>query len=197
PHLITPILFLGPLYATYLQQTLPFQKFWFPKQKFLNLIGLRTYTLGPLTEEIDFRACVLAPYHLAGCSPTKMVFLTPLSFGLAHAHHAWDAYAKLLSKPTSSSPLSPSLPVPFQLIYTTLFGFHAAYLSLRTGSLLPAVSAHAFCNIMGFPEVAYEIRTWPHRKYLIILLYLIGIVGYVYTLPRWTETPGSIFWPST
>ncbi|KAF6749405.1 hypothetical protein DFP72DRAFT_970461 [Ephemerocybe angulata] len=194
PHLITPILFLGPLYATYLQQTLPFQKFWFPKQKFLNLIGLRTYTLGPLTEEIVFRACVLAPYHLAGCSPTKMVFLTPLSFGLAHAHHAWDTYNRYGR--TRQAALKAVLGSTFQLIYTTLFGFHAAYLFLRTGSLLPAFSAHAFCNIMGFPEVAYEIRTWPHRKYLIILLYLLGIAGYVYTLPRWTETPGSIFWPA-
>ncbi|KAF5340658.1 hypothetical protein D9611_007284 [Ephemerocybe angulata] len=110
-----------------------------------------------------------------------------LSFGLAHAHHAWDTYNRYGR--TRQAALK-------AVLGSTLFGFHAAYLFLRTGSLLPAVSAHAFCNIMGFPEVAYEIRTWPHRKYLIILLYLLGIAGYVYTIPRWTETPGSIFWPS-
>ena len=46
PHLVTPVLFLGPLYAMYLGQGLPFQKFWYleaQKAKFLSLTGLRTY----------------------------------------------------------------------------------------------------------------------------------------------------------
>ncbi|KAF6759190.1 hypothetical protein DFP72DRAFT_1043301 [Ephemerocybe angulata] len=157
PHLITfGILFLGTLYATYPQQTLPFQKSWFPKQKFLNLIGLRTYTLKSSSAHAS-------SHH----TPAKMVFLTPLSFGLAHGHNAWDTcncYGRTR-----------------QAAVKVVLG--STYLFLRTGSLLPAFSAHAFCNITGFPEVAYEIRTWPHRKYLIILLYLLGIVGFYI---RWT-----------
>jgi prenyl protein peptidase len=42
-----------------------------------------------------FRACVLAVYHLARpaqASKTALIFLTPLSFGAAHLHHAWDVY---------------------------------------------------------------------------------------------------------
>lgn len=71
---------------------------------------------GPVTEEIVFRACILAIYHLAGASRPKMIFLSPLWFGVgklctlsfakdpsrkafltsylftAHLHHAWDVY---------------------------------------------------------------------------------------------------------
>ena len=73
---------------------------------------------GPITEEVVFRACFLAVYHMAGVSRKKMIFLSPLAFGVgklahllaglsgsfvamcahmsiqpqAHLHHAWDTY---------------------------------------------------------------------------------------------------------
>jgi hypothetical protein len=28
----------------------------------------------------------------------------------------------------------------------------------------------------------------------IILAYVVGIVGFIYVLPRWTYTPDSMFW---
>lgn len=37
---------------------------------------------GPVTEEIVFRACILAIYHVAGASRSKMIFLSPLWFGV-------------------------------------------------------------------------------------------------------------------
>jgi len=37
----------------------------------------------------------------------------------------------------------------FQLGYTTLFGWFAAYLFVRTGSVLPPLVSHVFCNVMG------------------------------------------------
>jgi len=40
----------------------------------------------------------------------------------------------------------------FQFIYTTLFGWFAAFVFLRTGSLYPAIAAHAFCNWLGLPR---------------------------------------------
>lgn len=73
--------------------------------------SLNTHSLqGPITEEVVFRACMLAVYHMAGSSRTKMIFLSPLAFGVgtsticpctsvancrhsvAHFHHAWDTY---------------------------------------------------------------------------------------------------------
>lgn len=52
----------------------------------------------------------------------------------------------------------------FQFTYTTLFGFHCAYLFVRSGSVLPPLFAHVFCNIMGVPQLQAELRWHPHRK---------------------------------
>lgn len=51
-----------------------------------------------------------------------------------------------------------------QLAYTTLFGYHCAFLFLRTGSVYPPVFSHMFCNFMGLPQIAYELQVFPHRK---------------------------------
>ena len=86
PYLVTPILYLGPLYATFLDSKLPFQSGWSWDRDVLPIfstwVGIRNYIFGPLTEELVFRACVLAVYHLAGSSRNKMIFLSPLLFGL-------------------------------------------------------------------------------------------------------------------
>ncbi len=52
-----------------------------------------------------------------------------------------------------------------QLLYTTLFGTYCAYLFLRTGSIFPPISAHAFCNVMGLPELRQEMGMFPSKKY--------------------------------
>ena len=41
----------------------------------------------------------------------------------------------------------------FQLTYTSLFGFFAAFVFLRTGNLLSVCLAHSFCNWMGLPRL--------------------------------------------
>ncbi len=49
----------------------------------------------PITEEIVFRACVLAVYLLSPqlvSSKMGLAFITPLNFGVAHLHHARDTY---------------------------------------------------------------------------------------------------------
>jgi len=42
--------------------------------------------------------------------------------------------------------------VAFQFGFTTVFGWYATFVFLRTGHLAAAVVAHAFCNFMGFPD---------------------------------------------
>jgi hypothetical protein len=58
-----------------------------------------------------------------------------------------------------------------QLTYTTLFGFHCAFLFLRTGSLYPPLFSHMFCNFMGLPQIAYELQVFPHKKPSACLLF--------------------------
>ncbi|TBU23869.1 hypothetical protein BD311DRAFT_781383 [Dichomitus squalens] len=198
PCLVAPVLYLGPLYAAYLSETLPFQRRWSFGEDFLptfiSWIGIRNYIVGPITEEVVFRACVLAVYHMAGASRNKMIFLSPLAFGFAHLHHAWDTYNRY-GRTTSALRIA-ALQTLFQLAYTSLFGFHCAFLFLRTGSLLPPTVSHIFCNVMGLPQYGFHVSMLPKRRRAIQTAYLLGIAGYVYTMRRWTRADDSLFWPA-
>ncbi|KAK5191828.1 CAAX prenyl protease [Exophiala xenobiotica] len=110
--------------------------------------GYRNYVAGPVTEEVIFRS-VLVPLHLlAKVSPTKIVFLTPLYFGIAHVHHFYEF--------TLTHPHTPLLPAllrsVFQFGYTTLFGWIAGFIYLRTGSIYACIAIHTFCNWVGLPR---------------------------------------------
>jgi prenyl protein peptidase len=69
----------------------------------------------------------------------------------------------------------------FQFAYTTLFGWYASYLFLRTGpspllspshtltndctgSIIPPILAHIFCNYMGLPPIAWALSVFPSRR---------------------------------
>jgi len=114
-------------------------------------IGWRNLIAGPLTEEVLFRSLLL-PLHLMirpSPSPTTLVFATPLYFGIAHIHHFYEY--------TLTHPFTPTLPALLRSLlqfgYTTVFGWYATFLFLRTGSLWGVVLVHSFCNCMGLPRV--------------------------------------------
>jgi len=197
-HFVTPLLFLGPLFGSYLRRELPFQRNWMWEThvvaRYLSVHGLRNYWLAPLTEEIVFRACVLSIYHLSGASSKYMIYFAPLTFGLAHIHHAWDTYNRY-GRTWLAARRALVMSV-FQLCYTTLFGMHVSYLFLRTGSILPPITAHIWCNIMGLPEIVWELKTFPRYRKVIIAFYLSGIAAFIYTLQKWTQTSGNLYWPS-
>ncbi|KAF2428113.1 prenyl protein peptidase [Tothia fuscella] len=148
--LLCSILFIGPLFeagiveggwrhwirGTHVRETLS------------SWTGYRALVVGPVTEEIVFRS-VLIPLHLlAKMSPSRIVFLSPLYFGIAHLHHLYEFR---LTHP--EIPLLPAvLRTVLQFTYTSLFGFFAAFVYLRTGSLYAAMAAHSFCNWNGFPR---------------------------------------------
>lgn len=85
-HLVVPVLFLGPLAASGLSGELPLQSRWrwrtHVEERFFSLQGVRNYAIAPLTEEVVFRACVLAVWHMSGMGRKKMIFVAPLTFGL-------------------------------------------------------------------------------------------------------------------
>ncbi|KAJ4482148.1 hypothetical protein J3R30DRAFT_2131880 [Lentinula aciculospora] len=197
PHLVTPLLFLGPLYAKLLSfspQNNQRGSLWMrTKLLFCNVTGLRNYVVAPITEEIVFRACVLSVYLLSpGLATSQMglVFTTPLNFGVAHLHHAWDTYNRLGR--TAAALQRAILVSLFQMMYTTLFGALCAYLFLQTRySIFVPVTAHIFCNIMGFPDLAGDLRLGESegRKGGVIAAYLFGVVGFSYSV-----TPAGRWW---
>jgi prenyl protein peptidase len=111
-------------------------------------MGWRNLVAGPVTEEILFRSAIIPLHIIAKISPNRIVFITPLYFGIAHLHHLYEFR---LTHP--EVPLLPAvLRSVFQFTYTSLFGFFAAFVYLRTGSVYAAIAAHMFCNWSGLPR---------------------------------------------
>lgn len=148
--LLCAILFVGPLFeaaivegkgrdwirGTYIVET------------FSSWTGWRNLVAGPVTEEIVFRSLLVPLHLLAKTTSKKIVFTTPLYFGIAHMHHLYEFRL--------THPEVPFLPAVvrtvIQFTYTSLFGFFATFVYLRTGSVYTAIAAHMFCNWMGLPR---------------------------------------------
>ncbi|KAL3457845.1 hypothetical protein BJX64DRAFT_268134 [Aspergillus heterothallicus] len=112
-------------------------------------IGWRNYVAGPVTEEIMFRSAIVPLHILAKVDPGRIVFLAPLYFGVAHVHHFYEFR---LTHPDTSI-LTAALRSLFQFGFTTVFGWYATFVYLRTGSLLAVILIHTFCNWCGFPRL--------------------------------------------
>lgn len=82
-------------------------------------------------------------------SPGHIVFVSPLYFGIAHVHHFYEFR---LTHPDTPVPAALFRSI-FQFAYTTIFGWFAAFLYLRTGSLPAVILVHSFCNWCGLPRL--------------------------------------------
>ncbi|KAL1680127.1 hypothetical protein EV122DRAFT_289035 [Schizophyllum commune] len=179
PYLLIPILYTGPIYVIYLRKRLPYQAY-SPgllaslKNAVGNAVGVRNYVVAPITEEIVFRACIVAVYTLCGAARWKIVWGSPLWFGMAHLHHAWEAYNNLGK--TSNALKQALAQTAFQFTYTTLFGAYCVDIFLISGNIFAPVSAHIVANFMGMPMLGYEKRMLPHYRRSITIMYYLGIV---------------------
>jgi prenyl protein peptidase len=148
--LLCAILFAGPLFETGVAEG--GWKDWIRgrhvRETLGSWMGWRNLVAGPVTEEILFRSAIIPLHIIAKMSPTRIVFITPLYFGIAHIHHLYEFR---LTHPEVSV-LPAVLRSVFQFTYTSLFGFFAAFVYLRTGSLYAAIAAHMFCNWSGLPR---------------------------------------------
>ncbi|WVF66265.1 hypothetical protein IAT40_001005 [Kwoniella sp. CBS 6097] len=189
---LAPILMAGPLIAMYMDDDLPLvggrkfgegvlqkvQRTW----NEAGLIELRNFVVGPVTEELVFRSTIISVSILGGLSFKSLVFGTPLWFGIAHAHHALEVYKKNGS--TSSAAIQAIQGCLFQLSYTTLFGWFASYLYLRTGSVIPPLLSHVFCNIMGIYFPSRSATRTPIRRIFVWGSYVAGIAGFISGVKR-------------
>lgn len=156
---LVSVLFVGPLYETLIVDGAWRDFSWRAvKEKFWDYLpGFRNYVIAPWCEELVFRSLVIGLYQLAKVSPTRIVFVTPLIFGVAHVHHLVEfmqsrtAPGRLI--PPANTILMGVVQSLFQFTYTTLFGFFAAFVMLRTGNVFASVTAHTFCNYMGLPRI--------------------------------------------
>lgn len=77
------------------------------------------------------------------------MFVSPLYFGIAHVHHFYEFR---LTHPDTPA-LAALLRSLFQFGFTTVFGWYATFVYLRTSSLLAVILIHSFCNWCGLPRV--------------------------------------------
>ncbi|EIT83184.1 hypothetical protein BDV35DRAFT_363351 [Aspergillus flavus] len=149
--LLTAILFAGPLFERGIAEGE--WRDWIKGNRIPETlrgwIGWRNYVAGPVTEEVMFRSAIIPLHILAKVSPGRIVFTAPLYFGIAHVHHFYEFR---LTHPDTSV-LAALLRSVFQFGYTTIFGWYATFIYLRTGSLLAVILAHAFCNWCGLPRL--------------------------------------------
>ncbi|KAG8987590.1 hypothetical protein FRB93_004462 [Tulasnella sp. JGI-2019a] len=189
PYLLAPILFIGPLYVEVLELLGPFRVAWSWEQdiieKFFSWQGIRNYIVAPITEELVFRSCVVSVMVLGGSSITRMVFISPMWFGIAHAHHAWELYN--IYGRTKQALQRAIITCLVQLTYTTLFGWFCAFLFLRTESIYPVIFSHIFCNVMGLPSPTYATSRYKSRATVIWIAYVVGIIGFASALGPWSR----------
>ncbi|KAL8694530.1 MAG: hypothetical protein Q9218_000861 [Villophora microphyllina] len=149
--LLTAILFAGPLFERAVIEDR--WKDWLRGQSLheslSSWIGWRNYVAGPVSEEILFRSLLVPLHFLTPLSPTRIILSTPLYFGIAHVHHFYEF---VLTHP--HTPLAPSIIRSLiQFSYTTIFGWYATFLFVRTGNVIGVILVHAFCNWAGLPRV--------------------------------------------
>ncbi|CAK4074627.1 unnamed protein product [Aphanomyces euteiches] len=152
---------------------------------------MRTLIFGPLTEEFAFRSCMLPLLLDGGWSISTTIFASPLAFGVAHVHHFIDHIRSGRSFKTSLAI------VVFQFLYTTVFGIYASFIFLRTGHFFAVFGVHAFCNLMGFPDVSFLSTEHPLHAHQVAILsmYIVGIFAFSALLFALTSvSPPSIFW---
>ncbi|KAF2145926.1 uncharacterized protein K452DRAFT_219422, partial [Aplosporella prunicola CBS 121167] len=157
--LLLTVLFAGPLfeYGVVYGEWREWLRLSRLNESLSSWIGWRNYIAAPITEELVWRSLIIPLHLLARVSPTTLVFTTPLYFGIAHVHHYYEF--RLTHPHTAALPaLLRSL---FQFAYTSLFGFFASFIFLRTGSVYAAIVAHAFCNWQGLPRFWGRVRPDP------------------------------------
>lgn len=155
-----------------------------------TLVIVRNLWMAPLAEELVFRCCMGSLLWTCGVGRTTIIFLSPLLFGLAHVHHAVASVMR-----GEMSAVAAAQKAVFQSIYTSLFGFYAAFVFLRTGHMLAPLLSHCFCNSMGFPSFAWTGSNYefPSQYYAIRRAFIVGIILFTAGVIGMANDPCALF----
>ncbi|ULT92314.1 hypothetical protein L5515_009631 [Caenorhabditis briggsae] len=177
PFILMNGFYLGQFVMMYIDRTLwHYFDYYEWKMCFRSWAWRRDIIVGPITEELVFRACsTTLMYHVYGYKFT--LFWNPVPFAASHFHHIWDDQRKGYSLAHSI------LQRGFQFVYTYIFGCFATYLQLQTKHAMVPIIAHTICNAQGLP-MWLEIANYPKRRDRIALYtaYIAGFAGFGYLL---------------
>ncbi|XP_023322349.1 CAAX prenyl protease 2 [Eurytemora carolleeae] len=176
PVLLTVILFLGPTVMLFTDPRV--RVYWLPmywKQSLKDWIWWRNHVVAPFSEEFTFRACMV-PILLGYYTKKQTMLISPLFFGVAHFHHMVERIRK--GQPILTSFLFSM----FQFTYTTIFGTYSAFLFLSTGHFATPFLVHAYCNFMGFPDIAEVLSFEPKKRLFVSLMFILGAILFYFVL---------------
>ncbi|KAL4857478.1 CAAX prenyl protease 2 [Chlorella vulgaris] len=183
PLVLIAVLFAGPLLVLAWSATSPSgsvdRLLWLHRTRLPPAMVCRNWIAAPVLEEFIYRACLISYLLAAGARVSTCIWLSPLLFGASHLHHYYD-----LTRFQGLSARAAIQFLAFQLSYTTVFGWLAAYLFIRTGHLVAAVLPHAFCNIVGPPEM--PPAAWQRLRAL-AAAYVLGLIAFFCLLRPLTE----------
>ncbi|KAJ2557465.1 CAAX prenyl protease [Coemansia sp. RSA 1933] len=171
---LSAVLYTGPLVLDYLDGSFT----WDAARRFCaELVAQptrqRDCVVGPLTEELVFRASIVPLWLAAGVAPITCILFSPVLFGLAHLHQGYRLLAE-----GSHTVVQVVASTALQLAYTTLFGWFAVAIFIRSQSVVGPVAAHVFCNIQGLPDLS---RIGEYRgigRYAIWAAFVLGLLGF-------------------
>ncbi|KAF9962797.1 hypothetical protein BGZ65_007889 [Modicella reniformis] len=144
---------------------------------------------------------MVATLSCSGASLNAMVFGLPLVFGIAHVHHGYATYVQ--KGRTQQALIEAVIIALVQLTYTSLFGWFATFLFLRTSNLLAPCLTHSFCNMMGLPDVSNIGHYNASWKKWIYAAFIVGLILFVMLMVPMTQpalygdAKSSIYWPIT
>lgn len=167
------------------------------------LVFLRNIIAAPIAEELVFRGlmvCVLTAGYSSivdengvhKYSPFSVMIRVPLWFALAHVHHLIE---RLRSGAGVVAALVNTL---FQFTYTSIFGFIAACMLMRTGSIYAPIASHVFCNFWGLPNVSFlypsdqfastELSFLYSYRYFLLAMHAGGLLLFALVLQQVTSS---------
>ena len=187
PTFPNPKYFRRALHQTWVAPTIQSIQSFYNNESY-RWIKLRNLAIAPLAEEVIFRACLLPPLLASNSndgkpmSPTAIVWIGPLFFGIAHLHHFFEQYRQIsLMQRSRKNICNLSLGLLLQWAYTTLFGAYVSHVFIRTASLSGVTIAHVICNYMGLPDIGFvdpESNIYCYR-WIIVVVYLVGVWYFV------------------
>ncbi|EDP42134.1 hypothetical protein MGL_3383 [Malassezia globosa CBS 7966] len=191
--MLTSCLYIGTFFAKLLDHLSSQRESKSPEPRDTWLQCLRNYIIGPCTEELVFRSCMLTSIqHLnPHVSKATLMLTPPLYFGIAHIHHAWESLKQGgFTKRAGRLAFQSSA---LQFTYTSVFGWYADFLFMRTGTVWAPLTAHILCNVMGLPKFSTH-RNGSPMKYIQVCAHLTGFALFIISLMPLTSTsaPGSL-----
>lgn len=160
PALGTVLLLLGPIAA---QVFLFLQDFQLPFAKFSHWDWVKILLVGPVCEELVFRASLIPILdQWGGWSPASAVIISSLLFGVAHA------YRLIFDR-------SQWLPILVQMGFTFVFGIYTGILFVWHRQFISCLLAHSLANAIGFPDWERVMALEPFRILIIGATLPVGI----------------------